>query len=339
MKWIQVIRMILASWCALGILGGVRADQELFKNPVFEPVFADPSIVRGEDGFFYAYATQDDWGDGEGARKVPVIRSRNLVEWDYLGQAFESRPGWRDRGGIWAPHISRFNGKYYLYYSISIWHDPNPGIGVALADHPAGPFQDQGKLFDSEEIGVKNSIDPQLFVADDGIPYLFWGSWNGIWGIELHGDGLGFKGEKFQIAGGVFEAPYVYQRSGHYYFFGSLGSCCDGLNSTYRVAVGRSEALKGPYLDRNGEGLLDGAGTLLLAAGKQFIAPGHVAVVLDDADREWLLYHAVDRDQPRLNRITRRPLMMDPLHWQDDWPEIKNGTPGDQWQKRPVIRP
>lgn len=124
------------------------------------------------------------------------------------------------------------NGKYYMYYSFSEWGDPNPGIGVATTDNPGGPFTDHGKLFTSEEIGVDNSIDPMLFV-EDGTPYLFWGSFHGIYGVKLTKDGFHPDGEKFQIAGPSFEAPYIMKRNDYYYFFGSSGSCCEGASSSY----------------------------------------------------------------------------------------------------------
>src|SRR5690625_1602023 len=90
------------------------ADQSItFENPVFEPILADPSVIRTEDGWFYAYGTQDDWGDGEGSRIVPIIRSRDLVQWEYRGTAFEEMPGWKEKGGIWADRKStRLNSSH-----------------------------------------------------------------------------------------------------------------------------------------------------------------------------------------------------------------------------------
>ncbi|MDQ0257242.1 beta-xylosidase [Evansella vedderi] len=187
-----------------------------YQNPVFEPVIADPSIIKAEDGFYYVYGTEDNWGDGMGSRVVPIVRSENLVDWEYVGEAFHEKPSWKEDGGIWAPDIVYYNDMYYLYYSQSTWGDPNPAIGVAISETPQGPFEDQGKLFDSQEIGVNNSIDPQMFLDDDGTPYLFWGSWYGIWGIELSEDGFDYVGEKFQIASTDFEAPYIIKRDDYY---------------------------------------------------------------------------------------------------------------------------
>ncbi|HUC93083.1 MAG TPA: family 43 glycosylhydrolase [Paenibacillus sp.] len=331
---------VLAAVILGAVIAGCSSGKEpsyrtsSYQNPVFEPVFADPSVIRADDGLFYAYGTEDDWGDGEGARLIPILKSEDLVTWSVAGEAFAEKPSWKDEGGLWAPDISRFNGKYYLYYSFSTWGDPNPGIGVAVADSPTGPFEDRGKLFDSEEIGVGNSIDPFLYMEGD-TPYLFWGSFQGIYGIELGKDGFATAGEPFKIAGGSFEATYIVKRDGYYYFFGSLGSCCEGENSTYRVAVARARSLMGPYLDKAGTNIEVSDGTLVLAGefmpdgpGKHFAGPGHNSIVQDDKGKDWIVYHAVDIGYPRLgNGAARRPLMIDPIEWKDGWPSIRDGLP------------
>src|SRR5690606_7664996 len=140
-----------------------------------------------------------------------------------------------------------------------------PGVGVATADHPVGPWTDQGKLFTSSEIGVNNSIDPNVFFDEDGKLYMVWGSFRGIYGIELTEDGLGLKGgleyakeNKVHLAGTptaspfstqTYEGAYVIYRNGYYYMFLSTGTCCNGHNSTYNVRVGRSADPLGTYVD------------------------------------------------------------------------------------------
>jgi arabinan endo-1,5-alpha-L-arabinosidase len=316
----------------------------VYQNPVFEPVLADPSVIRGEDGYFYAFGTEDDWGDGSGAKLVPIVRSANLTEWEYIGDAFEEKPVWHTYGGIWAPDISFYEGTYYLYYSMSSWGDSNPGIGVATADSPEGPYEDKGPLFRSVDIGVANSIDPMVFRDTDGTPYLFWGSFHGIFSITLSKDGLAVEGEKFQVAGNAFEAPYILKKEGFYYLFGSKGTCCEGANSGYNVAVGRSDTLTGPYLDKNGRELLFSEGAFVLmghfpnsTVTRPIAGPGHNAIVTDDAGTDWILYHGVDKAQPLLpNGATRRPLMLDPLVWESGWPAVRDLVPSTQPMNGPV---
>jgi len=297
-----------------------------YTNPVFEPILADPTVVRTEDGTYYAYGTEDDWHDGEGARVAPTVKSRNLVDWEYAGEAFDAKPDWKE-GNVWAPEVESIDGQYVMYYAFSVWGDENPGIGVATADSPEGPFEDQGEFIRSDDIGVPNSIDPNYFVDDDGTPYLFWGSFHGIYGIELATDGLSTVGEKFQIAGDRFEAPYVYKREGSYYLMVSSGSCCDGPLTTYQVEVGRSDSLEGPYLTANGRDLMSNPGTVVVDGNNQFEGPGHHTVVHDDAGQPWMLYHAYDTEQYWIRNTPRRPLMIDPLEFEDGFPRVPGRTP------------
>jgi len=306
-----------------------------YANPVFEPILADPSVIRADDGLFYAYGTQDDWGDGEGSRVVPVVRSADLVEWEHVGEAFDEQPGWKSPAFVWAPHIQRFDDTYALYYSLSVWDDPDPGIGVATSGRPQGPFTDHGKLFTSSEIGVDNSIDPYVHVRD-GIPYLFWGSFNGISGVQLTADGRALDGEPFPVAGDTFEAPYIVERDGAYWLFLSRGSCCEGEFSTYEVVVGRADSLEGPYLDREGTDLRESDGTLVLSGGERFVGPGHNAVVRADDGTDWIVYHAIDADQPYVEGgANRRVLMTDPLIWTGGWPTVADQVPGERAQPPP----
>ena len=164
---------------------------------------------------------------------------------------------------VWAPDVVKIGNSFVMYYALSVWGDPDPGIGVATAPEPWGPWTDQGKLFSSNEIGVNNSIDPAVFQAQDGHYYMIWGSFRGLYGVRLTDDGLALEGgleaakaNKKLVAGldtstpfnlATYEAPYIVYKDGYYYMFVSSGSCCEGLNSTYHVRVGRSTEPLGPY--------------------------------------------------------------------------------------------
>ncbi|RBI63420.1 arabinan endo-1,5-alpha-L-arabinosidase [halophilic archaeon] len=312
-----------------GRTGGVRVGgprpSKTYRNPVFERVFADPDVTA-VDGSYYAYGTYQDWGNPGRRRLIPIVRSENLVDWRYAGEAFRTKPDWRDQGGLWAPDVGRLKGRVVLYYSYASFQAGNPGIGVATADDPAGPFCDRGPLFRSDEIGVPHSIDPCLFVHR-GTPYLFWGSHAGIYGIRLSDDGLRTVGEKFQVAGEGVEAAYVVRRGEFFYLFGSRGTCCEGAKSTYRVVVGRSRSLRGPYRNRDGERLLAAAGTTVLHGDERFAGPGHCAVVRGPDGDHWLLYHAYERSNPWVGPMPRRVLMLDRLVWRNGWPVVPGKTP------------
>ncbi|MBS9525729.1 family 43 glycosylhydrolase [Litoribacter alkaliphilus] len=314
-----------------------------YSNPVFTPVLADPTVVKS-GGFFYAYGTEDNWGNEGGHRLVPIVRSADLVNWEFVNNAFQVKPSWKAEGGIWAPDVTKVGNQFHMYYSVSTWGDPNPGIGLATSPTPEGPFTDEGKVFLSQEIGVENSIDP-FFIQEDGKNYLFWGSFHGIYVVELAEDGKMVIGDKKRVGHTHLEAPYVYKKNGEYFFFGSEGSCCEGANSTYQVRVGRSESLLGPFLDKQGNDLATGIyGEIILSTNDVaygFAGPGHNAdVVLDDEGTEWLLYHAIPKNNPRLNNGTnRRPLMLDRLVWEEGWPTIRNQQPSVSSQPAPVFNP
>lgn len=319
-----------------------------FVNPVFEPILADPTVLQDPvSGNFYAYGTQDDWGDGAGSRLVPVLKSSDLAEWQLVGSAFESMPNWKKSGGIWAPEAVYDKGKYFLYYAYSIWDDPNPGIGVASSEKPEGPFHDHGKIFDSKSIDVPNSIDPFLW-QENGEKYLFWGSFDkgpkqGTYGIPLREDGIEITDpdEKFKIASGDLEAVIIHKRNNYYYFIGSRGSCCEGVNSTYHMVVGRSNDLKGPYLDKDGRDLKErGNGTLMLKANDKFVGVGHGSrIITDDADQDWILYHGIDVTRGKVSGgASRRMLFLDKVEWVNDWPIIKGDTPSVETQNKPYFK-
>lgn len=318
-----------------------ETEKGTYVNPVFKPVLADPSVVKSGD-YFYAYGTEDDWGSGGGYHLVPIIRSKDLVNWTLVGDAFTTKPIWKQEGGIWAPDVTEVEGWFYMYYSYSRWGDPNPGIGLAISGTPEGPFQDQGKVFLSQEVGVDNSIDP-FYIEEGGQKYLFWGSFHGIYAIPLADDGKSVAGEKILIAGSHLEAVYIHQKEPYYYLFGSGGTCCEGANSTYKILVGRSESLLGPYIDQKGRELTKGPYGEILIKGNEgpdgYAGPGHNAeIITDDAGTDWQLYHAIRKKNPLLeNGASRRPLMLDKLNWEEEWPEIQDQEPSTTPQAAPVF--
>ncbi|MFY9118661.1 MAG: family 43 glycosylhydrolase, partial [Dysgonamonadaceae bacterium] len=188
-----------------------------------------------------------------------------------------------------------------------------------------GPFTDHGKLFRSNEIDVQNSIDP-CYYEEDGKKYLFWGSFHGIYAIELSDDGLALKpgAGKIQVAGTAYEGTYIHKRNGYYYLFASTGSCCEGLNSTYTTVVGRSKNLFGPYVDKSGRSMMDNYHEILIRKNTEFVGTGHNSeIVSDDKNQDWMFYHAYWTAHPQQGRV----LMLDKIQWINDWPFVADGTP------------
>lgn len=321
--------LLLISCKANGAVTLNSLESNTYKNPVINYSLPDPTVIQANDGYFYLYATED-------IRNTPIYRSQDLVNWKFVGTAFTdaTRPTFEPKGGLWAPDINYINGKYVLYYSMSVWGGEwTCGIGVATADKPRGPFTDRGKLFRSNEIGVKNSIDP-FYVEESGKKYLFWGSFRGIYAIELSDDGLSVKpgAEKQRIAGTAYEGIYIHKRNGFYYLFASVGSCCEGLKSTYTTVVGRSDNLFGPYGDKQGRPMMENQHEVLIQKNHKFVGTGHNSeIVKDRKGQDWVFYHAVSVDNPK-----GRVLMMDKVSWENGWPVVKGKSPSLE-SDRPVL--
>ena len=303
-----------------------------YTNPIIsDKSVPDPSVIRAKDGYFYLYATQTKtyW--------MPVYRSKDLVNWEYQGTAFNkaTEPDLPGGGAFWAPEIRFLNGKYVLYYS---WAKMNGAdisyTAVAVGDTPMGPFPDSKELIGNKEFG-SNCID-QFYYEEDGKKYMFFGSFKGIYVTELEDDGLTVKlgGDgkptlKKQVCGNAFEGTNIYKKGKYYYLFASIGSCCNGVNASYQVVVGRSENLLGPYVDKRGEDMLKNNWELVLEGdGQKWIGPGHNSIIIqDDEGTDWMIYHSYLKKD---GEVGGRLGMLDRVLWTDDgWPYIKNKIPSN----------
>lgn len=324
-----------------------QSNEAFLINPIIVGSYADPTAIRvGKE--FYLYVTSGI---------VRGYKSTDLVNWSRIAgstsEVFSKRPDFTDDNvndtGMWAPDINHFDGKYVMYYAISKWSGgATCGIGVGVSDKPQGSFlpptgNPNGKLFVSSEIGVHNSIDP-CFVEENGKRYLFWGSFYGIYMTELTADGMAVKDltKKTLIAGKSFEAAYIHKRGKYYYLFVSTGACCEGMTSSYKIMVGRSENLEGPYLSKSGVDMKTfdawnptNYQPIVLKGDATYAGPGHNArIITDDNGEDWMLYHAyID------NGSSQRNLMLDRVVWDNDgWPTMGNGTPSYSMKIIPVFK-
>lgn len=304
-----------------------------YNNPVSNLILPDPSVIRDSDGTFYLYASD------ESVKGLPIVKSKDLVNWSQSGQVFSgaARPrldGSSD-GNLWAPEIARIGNKYVLYYSYTpkdfSGKEWQWGIGAATADRPTGPWTDKGKIFLGGEIGVQCSIDP-CFYAENGKNYLIWGSYFGIWAIELSADGLSVKdgAEKVHLAGKDgygLEGAMIHKKDGKYYLFVSEGGT--GYNDHYKLGCARADQLLGPYLNKAGKDVKTAPVDFFLSAGNGFISPGHCSQILtDDKGQDWVLYHAyVQNEQDKGRR-----LILSNLSWTGGWPSVAGGVPAKSRQ-------
>lgn len=252
----------------------------------------DPSAIE-QNGIIYLSYT--------GAR-LPGKTSKDLLAWSAASSAFgNSNPGWiadqvSGATDLWAPDLSYFNGKYHLYYSASTFGSNSSCIGHATrASMESGSWTDQGSVVCSKRGDDWNAIDPAVTVDTQGTPWLAFGSfWSGIKLIQLDQSGARANTELLSIAsrdGGAIEAPYIVSRCGYYYLFVSFDKCCSGASSTYNIRVGRSEQVKGPYMDKDGKQMMDGGGTLLVSGDNTWKGPGGGSVLFV-GKRAYSVYHA-----------------------------------------------
>ena len=298
-------------------------------NPVINEDAPDPSVIKvGKN--YYLYSTGEK-----------IFKSSDLINWKFVRRVFEGkpRPSFVKVNSYWAPCITKQNNLYILYFALSVWGGiDTAGIGVATSKSPEGPFDivGNGKLFNSGEVGIKNSIDP-YFIEDNEKKYLIWGSFYGIYGIELTKDGTKVKNikNKFKLGGKYFEAAYIFKRNKYYYLFASIGSCCEGDNSKYQTVVGRSDNLKGPYLSKNGGQMLSNQFTVLLSPNKKFVGPGHNSRIVKDKNKKtWMLYHAYLRGKTNIGRT----VCLDEVKWtKDNWPYFEDNSPSSTKRVGPYV--
>ncbi|MGC4938529.1 family 43 glycosylhydrolase [Kribbella sp. DT2] len=311
--------------------------------------YSDPSIIRGKDGYWYAYATQtsmrkdNQGGPWESQYFMPITKSKDLVNWTYVGEVFgpDNYPTWRDfkTTYYWAPEVRYVNGKYFLYYSVA-GNDDNT-IALATADTPAGPWTDIGRPVLPYGKTV-NQIDPAVFVDSDGARYLYYGSFRdgGIQAVRLNEEGTAPVGDPVQVVGARRgEAAYVVKRDGWYYLFYSGLGCCAKAAGAYPVFAGRSKAPMGPFVDAEGVGLADlhPGGTIVNSPnGNKWVSTGHSAIVVDKSGQDWMITNGFDRTETDPN-WGGRPTVMDRLDWIGGWPTVRAGAwTSEDPQKAPV---
>lgn len=301
----------------------------------------DPVLIR-EGDTYYSYST------GMDDRKPILARaSGDLAAWHALpgplkaipDWALQSVPGARD---IWAPDIAKVGDRYRLYYSVSTFGSQHSVIGLATSEtlDPASPrygWRDEGAVIASSDAVDFNAIDPNFFADSDGRHWLTFGSfWTGIKLVELDsatgkpraGAPIIALARRDAAHGFAIEAPFLFRHGDWYYLIVSFDQCCRGADSTYKLAVGRSRSIAGPYVDTDGIPMLEGGGSILLEARQddRFRGPGHAAYFRDNDGKEYLIHHAYDRD----NRGART-LRLERLGWTaDGWPQAAIASRGVQ---------
>ncbi len=301
------------------------------------PVSIHDPVMAKEGATYYLFST----GPG-----IPFYTSTDLRTWRARGRVFPDKPAWAQQvapgfnGHLWAPDIALHDGKYYLYYSVSVFGRNTSAIGVTVnrtlnPDSPDYRWEDQGIVVQSvPNRDLWNAIDPNVVVDDTGTPWMSFGSfWSGVKLVKLDANwrALAEPQEWYAIAKrersvllddraagpAEIEAPFIFRKNGYYYLFVSWGRCCLGAKSTYRIVIGRSRDVRGPYLDKTGRDLAAGGGTLLLGGDSAWPGLGHNSAYTFDG-KDYLVFHAYEAADHGLQKLKIAELTWDA----DQWPVV-----------------
>jgi arabinan endo-1,5-alpha-L-arabinosidase len=281
------------------------------------PYIHDPSTIAECDGKYYTFGT----GGG------------GLISddgWSWHGGA--ERPG----GGA-APDVLKIGDRYLVIYGAT-----GGGLGgghngriLTMWNKTLDPKSPDFKYTNAIEVCAsdgmedQDAIDPGMLL--DPTTGRLWVSYGTYFGtirlIELDPTtGERVKGNKEKDIAIDCEATDLIYRDGWYYLLGTHGTCCDGVNSTYNIVVGRSRNVEGPYLDNVGRDMFHGGGKMVIAAGDRVCGPGHFGRTVIDEGVEIMSCHY----EADFERSGRSVLGIRPLLWKNGWPiagdRFKEGT-------------
>jgi hypothetical protein len=249
--------------------------------------FPDPDVILvGQT--YYAYATNSVAGN------IQMISSSDLVHWTAIGNALPTLPSWAAANLTWAPGVVALNGHFELYYAVDVAGTRDECISVATSAAPGGPFIDRSSAPLECQKSLGGSIDPSVFVAGDGTPYLVWKSGgpgsSTIWSQQLDPTGKSFVAGTKPTSlltpdqtweSGTVEAPDLVTSGGHDYLFFSGN---DWNSTNYAVGVATCTGPLGPCTDN--------AANPILASGNGVEGPGGESVFTDGSGDVLIAFHA-----------------------------------------------
>ncbi|MFN2457280.1 MAG: glycoside hydrolase family 43 protein [Chitinophagaceae bacterium] len=278
--------------------------------------YPDPSVVKIDDTY-WATATTSNW-----APAYPLLKSKDLVNWQTVGHVFDQLPNWADFY-FWAPEISYENGKVYIYYAAHK-KGGNLCVGIASADKPEGPYKDHGSII-CQEVG---SIDAFPMRDENGKLHMIWkedansvGKPTPIWIQQLNEERTALVGER----GLLFKNDVPWEanlvegvsmiKNGDYYYAFYAGAACCGRECSYANGVARSKSLHGPWEKYNKNPVL--------VENSQWKCPGHGTPIEKDG-KHYFMYHAYDRKGDVY--VGRQGLLQEYKFTSDGWIEfVKDG--------------
>ncbi|MBR0048187.1 MAG: family 43 glycosylhydrolase [Prevotella sp.] len=282
-----------------------------------EPYIHDPSTIAECDGKYYTFGTggggiisDDGWSWHSGADRPGGGAAPDMLK---IGDRYLCIYG-ATGGGLGGGHAGRI---------LTMWNktlDPKS---------PDFKWTEAVEVCASDGMEDQDAIDPGLLL--DPTTGRLWVSYGTYFGtirlIELDPKtGYRVSGNKEKDIAIDCEATDLIYRDGWYYLLGTHGTCCDGVNSTYNIVVGRAKSVEGPYLDNVGRDMFHGGGKMVIAAGDRVCGPGHFGRTIIDEGVEIMSCHY----EADFNQGGRSVLGIRPLLWKNDWPvageRFKGGT-------------
>ena len=292
-----------------------------YKNPVLYTDYSDPDAIRVGDDY---YMTASSFCN---TPALPILHSKDLVNWEIIGYALENIPEERYKDpihgcGVWAPAIRYHNDKFYIFFPM-----PDEGIYVTTAKNPRGEWSEPVRIFKGA-----GWIDPCPFWDDDGRCYMvsaYARSRIGFKSIlrltELSPDCTKIIDMGKDIFDGnvndqeTVEGPKLYKRNGYYYIFAPAG----GVKTGWQTVL-RSKNIWGPYEYKN----------VMLRGDTDINGPHQGAWVDTVTGEDWFLHF---QDVYAAGRIVH----LQPMRWENDWPIIgeprgEYGVPVSEYKKPDV---
>lgn len=277
-------------------------QKNMFRNPIMGGDHPDPTIVRtGKD----YYMTHSSFNYVPG---LTVFHSRDLVNWRPVSVALP-----RYLGSVWAPDICEYQGKYYIYFTVSQGNDDFSNH-VVYADTPMGPWSEPIDLH------VDRWIDP-CHVVDEatGQRWLFL---SGGHRIKLTADGLATAGKlekvydgwpiprDWTVEGKALEGPKVKKIGDYYYYLNAEGGTA-GAPTSHMAVVARAKSLDGPWENSPINPLIH-----TYSADEQWWSKGHASLIDTPDGKWWAVYHAYEKNNLTLGRQT----LLEPVEFtKDGW--------------------
>lgn len=282
-----------------------------YRNPILYADYSDPDAIRvGEDYFMVASSFSN-------APALPILHSKDLVNWKVVNYALDKLPEFRYRNpihgcGVWAPSIRYHEGTYFICFPM-----PDEGIYMTTTKNPFGKW--------SKPVNIRPGagwIDPCPFWDEDGKAYLVAGVAKSRIGyksvlhmVEMQPDGMGLIGDEVKIFDGnendqvTIEGPKMYKRNGWYYVFAPAG----GVKTGWQTVL-RAKQPFGPYEYK-----------VVLRQGYSPVNGPHQGAWVDTVTGEdWFLHF---QDVYAAGRITH----LQPMHWENDWPVIGVNKAGNDY--------